>query len=173
MEAPPPFDDLISQCEHSAVHLEMRDAYTPDDPAFLAWKSGQLAEPLDANRPWFELVRTHVARGVEFRRARVISEPVTDYIRFEHEVTEAVNVAAGEQVRWLPRRLASDLRLPGNDFWLFDDRLVLFNHFAGDGSSLGPQGKELREEPYVIELCRATFKAAWARAIDHKTYQPV
>lgn len=30
------------------------------------------------------------------------------------------NVKAGEEVRWLPRRQASDLALPGNDFWLFD-----------------------------------------------------
>jgi hypothetical protein len=72
------------------------------------------------------LVRHHVARGVKFRRARIVSEPVTDYIRFEHAITAGVNLAGGEQVRWLPRRRASDLCLPGNDFWPFDGRLVRF-----------------------------------------------
>ena len=42
------------------------------------------------------------------RRARVVSEPVTDYIRYEHDLTFA-NVAAGELVRWLPRRNAADI----------------------------------------------------------------
>jgi Family of unknown function (DUF6879) len=37
------------------------------------------------------------------------------------EGTAGLNIAAGEEVRWLPRRRASDLRLPGNDFWLLDE----------------------------------------------------
>ncbi|WP_438948653.1 DUF6879 family protein [Streptomyces atratus] len=55
------------------------------------------------------------ARGVRVLRARVVSEPVTEYIRFEHAITDA-NLRAGEEVRWLPRRRASTLALPGNDF---------------------------------------------------------
>ena len=53
-------------------------------------------------RPWLDLIREVTGRGVPVRRARVVSEPVTDYIRFEHATTDS-NVAAGEQVRWLPR----------------------------------------------------------------------
>jgi len=115
------------------------------------------------------MIKTMVAKGVLVRRARIISEPVTDYIRYEHGVTAGLNIAAGELVRWLPRRRASDLALPGNDFWLFDDRLVLFNHFAGDGSS---GDKELRDEPAVIRLCAAAFEAVWERATPHHDYQP-
>ena len=64
------------------------------------------------------------------------SEPVTDYIRFEYAITGEVNVSAGEDVRWLPRRQASDLCLPGNDFWLFDGELVRFSYFSGAGHIL-------------------------------------
>jgi hypothetical protein len=73
-----------------------------------------------------------VSRGVVVRRARIISEPVSEYIRWEHYVTRA-NIEAGEQVRWLPRRLASDLSLPGNDFWAFDAERLRIHHFSGDG----------------------------------------
>jgi hypothetical protein len=73
-----------------------------------------------------------LARGVVMRRARIVSEPVTDYIRWEHAVTP-LNLDAGEQVRWLPRRHASDIPLPGNDFWLIDGRLAMFHFFTGDG----------------------------------------
>jgi hypothetical protein len=146
----------------------MRDAYTPGDARFRAWLAGMTpAEP--ANPEWYELVRQHTARGVQFRRARIVSEPVTDYIRFEHAITSALNVAAGEEVRWLPRRHASALCLPGNDFWVFDDRLVRFGHFAGDGEFID---HELSADPAVVRLCAAAFAAVWERAVDHARYRP-
>lgn len=75
----------------------------------------------------------------------------------------------GEQVRWLPRRHASDLCLPGNDFWVFDDRLVRFGHFAGDGEFLE---HELADDPAVVRLCATAFEAVWERAIPHANYRP-
>ncbi len=38
----PPFGELIAATTTSAVHLEMRDAYTPDDQRFLDWQAGKL-----------------------------------------------------------------------------------------------------------------------------------
>lgn len=43
------------------------------------------------------------------------------------------NIEAGEEVRWLPRRRASTIALPGNDFWLIDRHTVVWNHFTGAG----------------------------------------
>jgi hypothetical protein len=166
----PTFDELIEATEVSAIHLEMRDAYVPSDPSFIAFLGGPAYDRTGREERWHALIGGAVARGVRVRRARIVSEPVTDYIRFEHSVTESMNLRAGEQVRWLPRRRASDLCLPGNDFWVFDDRLVRFNHFAGDGSS---GDKEMREEPAVVELCRSAFEAVWERAIDHRDYRLV
>jgi hypothetical protein len=101
------------------------------------------------------------------RRARIVSEPVTEYIRFEHAGT-VNNIAAGENVRWLPRRRASDIALPGNDFWVFDDRLVEWNHFTGDG---GLVGHELTDDPAVVKLCASAFESVWERAVPHVEYQ--
>jgi len=164
----PPFSELIAATTASAVHLEMRDAYTPDDQRFLDWLAGKPL-PEQANPEWSALVRTHAARGVRFRRARVVSEPIAPFIRFEYEITATVNIAAGEQVRWLPRRRASDLCLPGNDFWVFDDRLVRFGYFAGDGEFLE---HELADDPAVVRLCAAAFEAVWERAVPHAKYRP-
>ncbi|HEX9540879.1 MAG TPA: hypothetical protein VGA04_22170 [Streptosporangiaceae bacterium] len=108
-------------------------------------------------------------RGVEFRRARVVSEPLADFIRFEYDITEGLNIAAGEQVRWLPRRRASDLCLPGNDFWVFDDRLVRFGYFAGDGEFLE---HELSDDPAIVKMCASAFETVWERAISHAEYRP-
>ena len=164
----PLFSELIAATMTSAVHLEMRDAYTPDDQRFLDWLAGKpLSEPV--NPAWYELVRAHAARGVQFRRARIVSEPLADFIRFEHAITPSVNIAAGEQVRWLPRRQASDLCLPGNDFWVFDDQLVRFGHFAGNGVFLD---HELDGRMAIVRMCAVAFDAVWERAIPHADYRP-
>jgi hypothetical protein len=159
------FRELLAAARASAVHLEMRDNYHPSDPAFLAWKDGQ---PVEGGQSWRDLITATVARGVVVRRARVVSEPVTDYIRYEHSLTAGHNIAAGELVRWLPRRQASDLTLPGNDFWLFDSETVLFNHFTGVGESAG---RELTDDPAVAKLCGSAFDAVWERAIPHEQYR--
>lgn len=169
---PSSFLDLLAGCSRSAVHLEMRDTYAVDYESgpFADWRAGFRHDPADRQswwRPWLDLVAETVGRGVAIRRARIVSEPVSEYIRYEHSGT-FTNVAAGEQVRWLPRRQASDIALPGNDFWLFDGRLVQWNHFAGDGSSQGP---ELTDAPDAVKLCDTAFETVWGRAVPHDKYK--
>jgi len=163
----PALDELFAACQESALHLEMRDGYMQDDPVYIDWQAGVAINPRERWPEWFELVQRTVARGVEVRRARIVSEPVSQYIKYEYDVTEAHNLAAGEQVRWLPRRHASDIALPGNDFWLFDDRLVRFAYFSGDGDFLAA---ELTDDSDVVKLCAAAFEAAWDRAVPHHEY---
>ncbi len=165
----PDFDRLLGSASRSAVHLEMRDDYGAGSAAFAAWPDHR---PYDRSGPdaiWHGLVGAAIRRGATVRRARIVSEPASEYIKFEYEVTPAANLAAGEQVRWLSRQKASDLALPGNDFWLFDDTTVLFNHFGGDGTATG---RELRTEPSVARLCSSAFEAVWDRAVPHGEYRP-
>ena len=162
------FEQLLLGCKYSALHLEMRDAYTPDDPWFAAWTRGDWKEfERRLRRPWLELVREVTGQDVAVRRARVVSEPLSDYIAFEHATTDS-NVAAGEQVRWLPRRAANGLLLPANDCWVFDGQLVRFAFFAGDGQFLGT---ELCEDGSIVEQCTAAFERVWERAVPHEDYQ--
>jgi hypothetical protein len=163
----PPFSELIAATTRTAAHLELRDAYTPDDTAFHDWKAHRPV-PAPAGSAWYDTVREQTARGVTFRRARVVSEPLADYIRFEYEST-ALNVEAGEQVRWLPRHTAPGLLVPLCDFWVFDDRLVRFGHFAGDGTFLR---NELADDPKVVRACAVAFEQVWERAVPHGQYRP-
>lgn len=175
MAEEPTFEELFRQAKRSAVHLEMRDGYMRSDPRYVAWTrdpESVMVERDPGARPWLALMKELTGRGVEVRRARIFSEPMSDYLRFEHHLTPS-NVAVGEQVRWLPRRGASDLALPGNDFWLFDDSLVVFLHFTGEGE-LSPEGDEERTTaPAVVRLCSTAFEAVWERAILHEEYRPV
>ncbi|MBU3865100.1 hypothetical protein KN815_13770 [Streptomyces sp. 4503] len=166
------FEALLRSAEHSAVHLELRDSYGVDEEAdeFSEFKQGHRLDPDDRAswwRPWLDLIQEITARGVVVRRARIVSEPVTDYIRYEHHHT-FTNVVAGERVRWLPRRRAADLALPGTDFWLIDEKLVRFNHFSGDGAVTEP---EQTDDPQVAKLCASAFEAVWERGIPHEEYE--
>jgi hypothetical protein len=167
--AQPTFEELLRGSRTAALHLEMRDGYSLKDPALVAWQAGEHVDPVAYWPQWFELVRPAVARGVQIRRGRIVSEPVSEYIRFEHAITSALNIAAGEEVRWLPRRQSSDLALPGNDFWLFDNQIVLLNHFSGSGDSVA---HEVTDNPAIARLCASAFLAVWERAIPHEDYQP-
>ncbi|MFJ3877439.1 DUF6879 family protein [Streptomyces sp. NPDC090077] len=167
----PDFAALMRKAEHSAVHLEMRDSYGVGDEAeeFAEFKrTGHVdLDPTARWWPeWLGIVRDTVGRGVVMRRARIVSEPVTDYIKWEHAVTP-MNIGAGELVRWLPRRKASDIALPGNDLWLIDRRLVMFHWWTGDGDWAG---HEFTEEPAVVKMVSDAFETVWERATPHDLY---
>ncbi|MFI0941165.1 DUF6879 family protein [Streptomyces sp. NPDC021020] len=168
------FRSLLTSARTSAFHLEMRDQYAVGDEAadYDHWlRTGERdADPASAYwAPWVDLIAGVCARGVAVHRARVISEPVTSYIRYEHAGT-AVNVLAGEEVRWLPRRQAADLLLPGCDLWVFDGEAVLFNHFTGVGDWADPD-IELTTDPAVVKQCVDAFDAVWNRGIPHDQYE--
>ena len=152
----------------SAVHLETRDVYAPSDPPYQDWLAGRPV-PVPALPEWRDLVRFHAARGVRFRRARIVSEPLSDYIRYEHYITDASNVAAGEEIRWLPRHQARGLLVPVNDFWVLDDRLVRFGYFAGDGEFVE---HELTDDPEIVRACAEVFEGVWEIATPHADYRP-
>ena len=168
MTAVPTFEELFRDCRESAVHLEMRDSYMKSDPAYRDWVAGVAFDPAERWADWLALVSEATGRGVKVRRARLVSEPVSQYIRFEHEVTDGLNIAAGEEVRWLPRRKATGIALPGNDFWLFDSSLLLVNHFDGEGEWLEPSTST---DPHEVKLCADAFESVWELGVPHADYR--
>jgi hypothetical protein len=166
-------DRLLAHCQREAIHLEMRDSYALSSEAerlaaFLATGTRDRAAEAPERRYWSELVQGLTRTGKRVRRIRIVSEPVSDYIRFEWAGTDVI-VEAGEEVRWLPRRLASPLALPGNDFWLFDGSTVVFSIFSGEGEVVE---RQLTTAKRTLELCLAAFEAVWQLAIPHSEYQP-
>jgi hypothetical protein len=163
--------ELLGGCQESAWHLEMRDWYGVDDEKqryqrFLAAGYRDHAAEAAERQPWLDLMRATTSAGVQVRRARIVCEPFSDYMRFSHAGT-GPNVDAGEQVRWLARRRASRIPLPGNDFWLLDGNRVLFNYFTGAGRSAG---HELATDAPAVRLCQTAFQAVWDMAIPHGQY---
>lgn len=161
------FAQFLSTARRSAIHLEMRETYGDDDPRFQPWRETGSTE-FDWST-WNEMIAPAVERGVRMRRVRVVSEPVTDYIRWEHAISDG-NIKAGEDLRWLPRRQAYDLLLPGADLWMIDHRLVRYNFNAGDGTSL--RQYEYVSDPRKVAQVVAAVEMIWERAIPHADYEP-
>ncbi|MEV8376187.1 DUF6879 family protein [Kribbella sp. NPDC056861] len=164
---PESFDELLARCTRSALKLEFRDQYMTGDPGYVAWQSGDVDQAVTEYAGWTATARDAVERGIQMKRVRIVSEPVSEYIAFEHAMTAQVNGAAGEQIRWVPRHRVSDLAVPGNDVWIFDDSVLQFCLFAGDGRFVG---NEVSTDSEVLKLCISAFEAAWQRGIDHDQY---
>lgn len=163
MSEVPTLDELLTGAQHRVLHLELRDNYAVSD-GYAARMRNEPSDP-ETFAAWHRKVRPLIEQGVSFRRARIVSEPVSTYIRWEYGITHDASIVAGEHVRWLPRRLASEIPLPGNDFWLVDD-VLLYSHFSGDGEKVGV------ERGHDLTLAVDAFERVWALGTDHGDYKP-
>jgi hypothetical protein len=79
---------------------------------------------------------------------RVVSEPVSDYTRFSLWWSP-LNIAAGEDIRYLPKSRAAELDLPKqpHDYWFFDSRKLVVMHYDDDDQFIGA---EMVEDPATI-----------------------
>lgn len=164
------FDRLLREFKRECIHLENRDAYgtAVELPHMAKWTAGE-PDDLEWLQDWCSTLREHVKSGKSVRRARIVSEPLSDYQRWSYSIAYPM-VDAGEDVRWIPRRLVSSTALPGNDYYLFDDHLVVFLIYAGNGLAVD---KVTSTDPHDIQLCRSAFEAVWKLSIPHRDYKPL
>lgn len=128
------FGRHLRDYERSAWRLETQPTYTmPNEQAGLAlWRAGA-PKPTGHNEAWHETVRANVAAGKSIGRVRTVRDPLTEYQRFQIDWGIPGNVAAGEDIRILDLTQYG-LRLPEQDFWLFDDSIVVHLNFNPDGT---------------------------------------
>lgn len=167
--------ELISPEQRSALiwagrpflKLELLNRYAYDDVMFDAWRRGD-HEAVDAYLdPWIDQITSEVAAGRRLRRVRIVSLPLSEYQQMLFETTSR-GTDAGEELRWLPRSLASALPLPGNDCFVMDD-LVIFNVHGGNDEQVEIQ---LYRDPELVEFCRVAFEKAWDLATPHGEFKP-
>ena len=161
--------ELTSSFKHSMIHMETRDAYGTETelPHMAKWLAG---EPDDFAwlDEWCAKMRSHVDAGRSARRVKIVSEPLSDYQRWVYTVYTPI-VAAGEDVRWLPRPKVSTICLPGNDYYLLDNMRVVFLHYAGSGLNTC---FTTTTDPGVVEMCATAFEKVWPLATPHSEYKP-
>ncbi|MEU2584503.1 DUF6879 family protein [Streptomyces avermitilis] len=160
-----PFKEIshvFTDFEHTAWRLETRRGYATDrsSETWARWQAGEdvTHEPPD---DWRRNVAEQTAHGKRFGRVRVVDQPLTEGQEFLLARAPS-NVAAGDEVRYLPRTDADRLGLPDFDFWLIDSRTLLRFVFDENDTTLGVT---VSQEPAdVLAACQAR-DAAWHYAI--------
>jgi FtsP/CotA-like multicopper oxidase with cupredoxin domain len=159
------FVDLMRTFATSAFRLEARQSYAADDEAaaFTRWQEhGHVpaaTDPLIA--AWTGMVRARVAHGAVMRRVHVVSQPMTEYVRFELMAQRAHSVPAGEQVRVVDADGHPDLA-HAEDFWLLDDRVGVRLIYDDDGQLIRLERMTTGE----VDSARCIRDAAWAAGTD-------
>ncbi|MFI6956474.1 DUF6879 family protein [Nocardia sp. NPDC050408] len=161
------FEDLFRACHREAFHLEVQDTYeTPEESE--PFRKFLADEPDDYAwfQPWLTHVREVTGRGVAINRARVVTEPHTDYTRFAKAVAR-FNADAGENVRYLPRHQIGTEDLTEDDWWLFDDTVLAYTVFEPSGRWVGGA---VTTDPRLVGYCRSVKEHVWSLATPLAEY---
>jgi hypothetical protein len=156
------FDGMFTTFKHSAWRLESRRRYAWDEQqdTYRQFAAGE-SVGWDLDDAWCRERREQVALGKRFERVRILDEPATAGQRYLLDNARR-NRAVGEDIRTLTRDQAEELRLPREDFWIFDSRVVALLHFD-DADEM--TGVELITNPVdVLRYCQAR-EAAWHHAM--------
>lgn len=157
---------LLGDARVASWRWECRGDYSAVDAALLErWRAGIGRDP-DEDRPWVEYVQGLRRRGVRFERARLLTEPLTEYLRMQLDFTY-MNVDAGEDVRWVAPSVAAELGMPSYDYYVVDDALVAVLDFDADGRFTGARTSVARE---VVDRHVAWRDLIWPHAVPHARY---
>lgn len=162
------FQRLFREFASTAFRLENQGVYRePDeDEPLRQFLAGETPDDRWL-QPWVDNVRTATSQGRRFQRVRVLTEPLTDYLRFEMDLALRQNIPAGEDIRALSGPEAAGLDLPEDtDFWLFDDDRVGLMHFGATGML----GAEMLTDPDTVAQYRTWRDRAWEFAIPHEQW---
>jgi hypothetical protein len=97
---------------------------------------------------WFEQIKAATGAGRHVIRVRVLTDPPTDYQRWEVWAGQ-FNTRYGEEIRYLRRTVAIEAHIPlTDDWWLFDRQRLARMQFAPDGT---PQGGYIVTDPDVVQ----------------------
>ncbi|MGH3898274.1 MAG: DUF6879 family protein [Pseudonocardiaceae bacterium] len=91
---------------------------------------GEPAPTAEAKRPWLDRIRVDVAAGRAWRRIHAVTQPLSDYVRYECEWGYVPNSAAGEQIRIA--ELTPALAQIG-DFFVLDGKHVVRSRYGETG----------------------------------------
>lgn len=156
------FAELFQTYQRSAWRWECQGTYRePDEREPLqAWRDGR--PDFSFADAWFAQIRQHRAEGKVFERVRMLTDPLTEYLKWLAAMTR-LNIEAGEDVRWIGETQARGLGAPTHDFYIFDDARVAILHFDDDGVS----GAEVTDNPDVLAEHRRWRDAVWPVAVRH------
>ena len=159
----PEFVALFDSFTTEAFNLETLQSYgaAGEDDDVAAFLAGDPAPPAEHN-DWLDMLRRNTGDGLIMRRVHMVTDPLSDYLRYELAWPYAFCSDAGEDIRVL----AAPTPTRG-DWWLFDSTRLYRQHHDSDGRWLGT---EPVDDPDAVSVACAIRDNTWARAIPWRDY---
>jgi hypothetical protein len=137
--------------QRSAFRLETHQVYTmPSESETLASFLAGDRMPEGFNADWHDRIRGHRSEGRTMTRAKLVRSPITDYNRYLFEWCIPGNVLAGEDYR-IVDVTSGGPELPEQDFWMFDESVVVHMNYRPDGTQIN---RMLIEDPDISRYLR-------------------
>ncbi|MFI5523807.1 DUF6879 family protein [Streptomyces platensis] len=162
------FGRLFTTFKHTAWRLETRRRYASDEETetYAQFSRGEPVVWDGVDAEWCAKRREQAALGKRFERVRIVDNPPTTGQLYLLDNAKR-NSAVGEEIRNITRARAEQLKLPEEDFWIFDSRLVARLNFD-DSDNLNDV--ELITEPAAVNRYTQARDAAWHYAIPYEQF---
>lgn len=158
-------EEAWKKAQNNIFRLESIPEYNvPEDfILFKKWKQGKL-KLAENSKKWLQNLKETKERGVKMQRVRIVSLPLSDYIRYEMDFWEH-SIQNGEEILFLENEqyenIMQNLDFKPKDFWTFDDNVLIIFHYDETGDFVKEESisNKLITKKY-IELKRKLLKYA-------------
>ncbi|MEV0115525.1 DUF6879 family protein [Streptomyces sp. NPDC050844] len=140
----------FAEIKQEAWRLETLPQYLVPQEAeqFAAFRDDRPITPYTASS-YTDRVSRQRAEGKRNGRVHVVTQPLSDYLRFEFTRFYTVHVRAGDDIRILDVTNRPNPLEGAQDFWLFDRTEVVLMNYEADGTQINREVFEGDVSPFI------------------------
>lgn len=146
-----PWRAMFREFHSEAWRLETLPQYlVPQEVEELeAFRSGDRIDPATYSSSYVETLKRLRDQGRRKGRVHIVSQPLSEYLRFEFSRYYEPHSLAGEDIRILDVTDRENPLPDVKDFWMFDHTEVVLMHYRPDGTQLSREMYVGDPEPFV------------------------
>lgn len=129
---------MVRDFRSEAWRLETLPQYLVPQEAdeIAAYHAGMRVDPFTYSSAYTENLKRQCAEGKSKGRVHIVTQPLSDYLRFEFSRYYCPHVWAGEDIRIIDVTERDNPLSEAQDFWLFDRSTVVLMNYAPDGTQI-------------------------------------
>ncbi|MEV0275923.1 DUF6879 family protein [Streptomyces sp. NPDC050610] len=113
------------------------------------FKDGKRIDPRSYSSSYTDRIKRQCAEGKVNGRVRILTRPLSEYLRFEFSRYYEPHALAGEDIRILDVTGRENPLAGIQDFWMFDSSAVVLMHYEPDGKQIGREVYEGDPAPFI------------------------
>jgi hypothetical protein len=142
---------MLREFRSEAWRLETLPQYlvTQESEELEAFRAGKRIDPQTYSSSYTEDLKRLRGEGKRKGRVHIVTQPLSEYLRFEFSRYYAPHVRAGEEIRILDVTNRENPLPKVQDFWMFDRTRVVLMHYGDDGTQISRELYEGDPAPFV------------------------